>query len=114
MSSNGQFDVKSGYKLWSNQISRSYIVPQSTCWSKLWKFEIPHKIRVFVWRFFRNTISVGNKLKAKGIQLTLMCLMCNRDVEHMLHVFFDCQYANQCWDHVGLHYDMREVHSSSE
>lgn len=35
--------------------------------------------------------------------------MCNVDIEHLLHVFFDCRFAAACWQHVGLVYDMRTV-----
>lgn len=37
-----------------------------------------------------------------------------RDVEHLLHVFFDFQYASQCWSHVGVPYDMSEVEAAPE
>lgn len=40
--------------------------------------------------------------------------MCNVDVEYLLHLFFDCQFASSCWLSVGLIYDMREVQSAPE
>lgn len=40
--------------------------------------------------------------------------MCTGDVEHLLHLFFDCRFASSCWQHVGLYYDMREVDSAPE
>lgn len=35
--------------------------------------------------------------------------MCNRDIEHLAHVFFDCEVAMQCWSKMGLSYDMITV-----
>lgn len=39
---------------------------------------------------------------------------CLKDMEHLLHVFFDCEFASQCWSFVGLVYDMRSVEDASE
>lgn len=41
-----------------------------------------------------------------------MCPMCNLDVDHLLHSFFDCQFADSCWLSVGLKYNMEQVHSA--
>lgn len=35
--------------------------------------------------------------------------MCEQDVEHLLHVFFDCPFARHCWQYVGREYDMSTV-----
>lgn len=41
-------------------------------------------------------------------------MMCTGDIEHLLHLFFDCIFARSCWQHIGLNYDMREVESAPE
>lgn len=38
-----------------------------------------------------------------------MCPMCERDVEYLLHVFFDCEYATHCWRTLELDLDMSLV-----
>lgn len=53
-------------------------------------------------------------MKNKGVSLPIICPMCNIDIEHLLHLFFYCQYASSCWHSVGLVYDMREVYSAPE
>ena len=40
--------------------------------------------------------------------------MCNEDVEHKLHVFFDCPFATSCWHYVGVNYDMSRVKFAPE
>lgn len=40
--------------------------------------------------------------------------MCKSDVEHVLHLFFDCDFAGQCWQKAYLYYDMREVENAAE
>lgn len=43
----------------------------------------------------------------------ILCPMCNLDVDHLLHSFFDCQFPDSCWLSVGLKYNMEQVHSAS-
>lgn len=46
--------------------------------------------------------------------MPIICPQCGTDVEHLLHVFFDCDYATQCWHEVGFHLDMsREEYAPS-
>lgn len=71
-------------------------------------------MKIFVWRLCRNNIPVRNRLRGKGINIPITCPLCNQDIEHLLHLFFDCQFADSCWQSVDLRYDMREVHSAPE
>lgn len=48
-------------------------------------------------------------LSIKGVAVSIMCPMCHRDIEHLLHVFFDCEFAVHCWNWAGLNYDMGGV-----
>lgn len=38
-----------------------------------------------------------------------MCPMCDRDIEHLAHIFFDCDFAKHCWSYLNLNYDMSTV-----
>lgn len=40
--------------------------------------------------------------------------MCETDLEHLLHVFFDCAFASQCWQLMGMHFDMWSVEDAAE
>lgn len=62
-------------------------------------------------RFCRNNIPVRDRLKARGVNLSILCPMCNTDVEHLLHIFFDCTFATQYWNLAGGGYDMHAVES---
>ncbi|XP_063946005.1 uncharacterized protein LOC135151475 [Daucus carota subsp. sativus] len=50
----------------------------------------------------------------KGVRLPITCPVCNADKEHLLHLFFDCRFAENCWQSVDLKYDMREAYSVSD
>ena len=40
--------------------------------------------------------------------------MCNGDVEHLLHLFFDCNFAKECWQFMGLPLDMWETENACD
>ena len=98
--------VKMGYQLWHAQHVDTGDVTQSNGWKKLWKLDVPHKVKVFMWRFRRNNVLVKSRLSTKGVRLPLDCPMCNSAVEDLLHVFFSCPFALACWQYVGMVVDM--------
>lgn len=111
-SSNGFYTARSAYHFW---FSKNHTMPEeflSRGWNKLWNLNIPHKIKTFLWRFCRNTIPVRNRLRNKGIDVPIICPVCERDVEHLLHVFFDCSFASQCWQKTNFDPDVLNVDSA--
>lgn len=55
---------------------------------------------------------VRNLLRSKGISVPIICPMCDHDIEHLLHLFFDCPFAKACWQIADLSYSMMEVESA--
>lgn len=106
------YTAKDGYRCWFNQNCSTCGIVQCHGWNKIWSLLIPHKVKIFIWRFCRNLVPVRSRLSSKGIRLPITCPMCNADVEHLLHLFFDCHFAVQCWNYVGLVYDMRQVENA--
>lgn len=107
---NGKYSIKTGYQLWHDRNVGVGSVLQSKGWSRLWKLDVPHKVKIFLWRFCRNNIPVKSRLSTKGVQLPLNCPMCDADIEDTLHVFFECPFASACWSFAGKSYAL----SSSE
>lgn len=106
---NGQYNVKTGYHLWFEQSRGPAVTTQANNWGKLWRLDIPHKVNIFLWRFCRNNVPVQKRLSTKGISLPILRPMCNTDIEHNIHVFFDCPFASSCRHYAGLQYDMSAV-----
>lgn len=110
----GIYNVKTGYYFWQNLNAGDSNCTQSEGWRRIWRLSIPNKVKILVWRFCRNIIPVRNRLRGKGIQVPVTCPMCNRDIEHLLHLFFDCPFADSCWQSVNIRYNMSEVHSAPD
>ncbi|KAL8148945.1 hypothetical protein AgCh_006084 [Apium graveolens] len=108
-SPNGIYSAKSGYRFWYNLKFRTNAVPQSVGWKKVWHLRIPNKIKVFIWKFLRNVVPTRKRLSERGIRIGITCPICLSDIEHMTHLFFECEFARGCWEHANLVYDWSEV-----
>lgn len=101
--------MKSGYQFWVNSTLGSNSVPEEKGWNKLWNLRLPHKVRTFLWRFCQNNVPVRKLPRSRGVDLPIICSMCERDIEHLLHIFFDCGFAAECSQRMGLVYNMESV-----
>lgn len=110
----GKYSVKSGYKYWHDHYCECSRQQSSQGWGKLWRLDIPQKIRVFLWRICRNNVPVRNLLRGKGVQTTIICPMCSNDVEHLMHIFFDCDFAKELWKILELELNTEAVESCPE
>lgn len=54
---------------------------------------------------------VRNLLRGRGVNTTIICPMCERDVEHLLHIFLDCNFGKDCWRTLGLEFNTDDVES---
>lgn len=77
-----------------------------------WRF--PIKVKNFIWRLCRNNVPVRKVLRSRGVQTPIMCLMCGDDVEHLLHLFLDCSFAQECWGLMGLSFDVLSIEDFQE
>lgn len=113
-SNKGIYNAKSGYQYW-HRLNLSHIeLPQNVGWKKVWHLKLPHKVKVFIWRFCRNVIPVRKRLSSRGVRIPITCPMCLVDIEHMSHLFFDCKFAAGCWEHANLCFDWSEVENANE
>ena len=107
--SNGQYTVKSGYQQWHKSNVHATGVQEAKGWNIIWSLEVPHKVRIFIWRFCRNNIPIRKLIRSRGITIPISCSMCTGDIEHLIHLFFECNFARECWQFMGLSYDMGDV-----
>lgn len=106
-STDGIYSVKTGYKVWHDQTAEySGCIHSGGC-SRLWRLSIPYKIKISVWRFCIDNIPVCIRLKNKGVVVSIICLICNVDIKHFLHLFFGCPFAESYWHAADLNYNIK-------
>ena len=103
----GLFSVKSAYKV---VVARRDIV---ACWDastsgavrdgsdferhRIWKLNVPNKVKMFMWHFAHNSLPVRRNLARRGVVIDMRCPICTRLDEDSGHLFFKCKYAKLCW-----------------
>nr|GEW86844.1 reverse transcriptase [Tanacetum cinerariifolium] len=111
-SSRGLFSSKSAYYLElesSQHIVQNISEESANLLRAIWNAKVPNKVKLFLWRAWKNYLPTINNLQARGLSLTsVSCTHCDRMGEDMIHVLFKCPSTKQVWDrcNFGRFYDM--------
>ncbi|CAN1810998.1 Putative ribonuclease H protein At1g65750 [Linum perenne] len=99
---NGGYSVRSAYRvLMENIFPRPEYMVQGA-WSQIWSLNTPPRIKNFMWRLARSVIPTREALRRRHIAVPSACGICGNDIEDYNHLFFDCPFAEDCWDHASL------------
>jgi len=71
-------------------------------WNKIWRQQVPHKVRSFLWKLARTCFPMRTSLIQKGVHCSDACVTCDIMAETHLHTFFICLKALCCWELVHL------------
>jgi len=71
-------------------------------WNKIWRQQVPHKVRSFLWRLARTCLPMRTSLIQKGVHCSDACVTYDIMAETHLHTFFICPKALCCWELVHL------------
>ncbi|GKC33866.1 RNA-directed DNA polymerase, eukaryota, reverse transcriptase zinc-binding domain protein, partial [Tanacetum coccineum] len=64
-----------------------------------WNRCVPIKINVFMWRLLLNKLPSRVNLDRRGIDVgSILCPICQDDVESVYHLYFSCEMAKDLWD----------------
>ncbi|XP_031112245.1 uncharacterized protein LOC116016226 [Ipomoea triloba] len=94
---NGKFSVKSCYRVLST-------VPRNITeekWTSMWNLWLPAKIKNFFWQACTQCLPTADRLIAKKVNCSKVCLLCNKADESTLHAFVECDKAKACWNRIG-------------
>jgi hypothetical protein len=85
----GKFSVKSMY---------SYLINTSppVQHKKIWKLNIPLKIKIFLWYLQKGVIPTKDNLARKNWRGSQKCVDCSSN-ETIKHLFIECPYARMVW-----------------
>jgi hypothetical protein len=90
-SSSGMFSSKSCYKaFFMGSIS---FEP----WKRLWKSWAPPKCKFFLWLAIRNKCWAADRLRRRGLQHPVVCVLCDQEQETVQHLLCTCSFARQFW-----------------
>ena len=99
----GIFTIKSTYKVARAVLSEGRVAESSQgcvgkeVWPAIWKLRIPNKIKVFGWRACNEILPTRLNLSKRKIIVDVMCLICLRFSELVVHALWDCGAARDVW-----------------
>jgi ribonuclease HI len=91
------YSVRSAYyQLMENIIDNNHLKENGN-WKKLWKLQVPNKVKIFLWRVLRGCLPVRSRLVDKGVRCDNKCPQCASYAENEWHCFFGCTAAQEVW-----------------
>ncbi|KAA3455702.1 reverse transcriptase [Gossypium australe] len=95
----GVFSVRSSYKLLQNWDPTAYALHDNyrDFYRKLWRVEIPTKIKIFTWKISWNYIASKVNLHARRLGNNNVCPQCCRGEETLNHLFRECFVSVEIW-----------------
>lgn len=101
----GIYTVKSAYKLLFKKKEEADHAqgPSSSAdglWSKIWKLEIPPKVKVFWWRVAHEFLPARQVLWKRHIEPVPCCEVCGASEESIAHVLLHCTIVKVFWSQI--------------
>lgn len=66
-------------------------------WSHFWKFKLPRRILMFVWKFINRAIPTVDTLRRHHLNVNIDCVFCHPAEETMEHIFMYCPFVRAIW-----------------
>lgn len=102
--SDGSFSVSSNCRILNCRwIPNGLIERYDSAMEKVWKMEVPYKIKVFGWRCFINRLPTRDLLVSRGINSisTINCMYCGINPESSLHSLLECCSSVLVWKDIA-------------
>lgn len=98
----GHYTVRSGYSLLMDQFGDNGQWRVQGSWDVIWKLQVPLKVRVFLWRSYRDCLPTRIRLQGRGVSCPTLCPCCENELETCWHSLLTCTTAQQCWEELQL------------
>jgi hypothetical protein len=75
----------------------------------VWKSNCTPRIKFFFWLLLVDQLNTKTVLTRRhiGAREDDLCVMCNMGVNETIErLFFSCPFANQCWSHIDVYWDL--------
>lgn len=87
---NGSFTIKSAYNI---QIQDRPFYPHADLLKKMWKLDIPPKVKIFAWMLIWNRLQVRARLHKFMPQISHEFPICQNQLEIIHHLFMEWCFA---------------------
>jgi ribonuclease HI len=86
----GQYKVRSGYKLLVNISGAEVNIVNQDGWNSLWKIYAAPKTKHLLWRICKNCLPTRSRLQERCVTCLLECPICDDVVEDDWHLIVNC------------------------
>lgn len=93
----GVYTIKLGYKTLRNHSSFSSIAYPTFKWSMIWNQRVPAKVQNCMCRFLKGSIPKADRLISRRVEVSLICMVCNKEPESPVHTLLHCKFAMEVW-----------------
>ena len=92
----GEYTVKTGYKIMcdedvSDSASTSNDDSIVKFWRSMWKFNIPGKIKHFLWKACFDALPTKTNLLKRKILMDAVCPLCSKEPKSVVHALWSCE-----------------------
>jgi hypothetical protein len=67
-------------------------------WKKIWKCNIPEKMRIFAWKALSNGLATEENKRRHHMPVSGICRICGNEKENTYHALVHCHHASALWD----------------
>ncbi|XP_074293640.1 uncharacterized protein LOC141620746 [Silene latifolia] len=78
-------------------------------WSRIWKLELPPKIKNFIWRVCKGALPCGINVQKCVVEADPTCQRCLRDIESEVHALVGCPFAQEVWEVASMDDELFEA-----
>ena len=70
-------------------------------YNELWNWQLPLKVKLFVWLMLKQRILTWEKLNKRGFSGTSRCVLCGISEETMFHLFVERAFIKDIWQTIS-------------
>jgi hypothetical protein len=81
--------------------------------NKLWRLQLPLKLKLFSWLVGNNKLLTWEVLQRRGWVGPSLCLLCKAAPENLFHLLMHCPFSKEVWHRITVHYNLLSSWSGS-
>ena len=99
LKNHGCYSVKSRYQMLYKGDEASIPIPDATrrFWKGIWRFQVPRKIKHFMWKACHNALPTKVNLVRQKILEVNTCQNCDRCPKSITHALWECESIQAVW-----------------